>query len=173
MPDPDGAFVAKEPGQEIVLSEPLVLDKLKFAVEYRVPQSTLEETAVLDSFFDEVLGDLVLRLRGYVYAEKLAEQEMQVSFDRGVTFTYPASWWQHLKADWTEWVTRVCKGHRRLWRLGWHLTMRYDTAYETKRVSFTRSVRTQQFAVFPESPIRTPEKHRGPIVVRYEQTWLP
>ncbi len=116
------------------------------------------------------LNRLIWSLSGYVLAEKLAEQRFPVRFEEEVYFESPSGWWQHLKSDWNEWLIRKTKGHYKLWRVCWHLTGNVKTTWTTKKVWAIKEVKTQQFATFPASPIQTPEKIRGPIVVRYETT---
>lgn len=110
---------------------------------------------------EETVNGLVVRLRTHVLGEHLADKVVPVEFQRDVDFYFPATPWQHLKQRMPGWLLR--------WG-PWRSEVRLER--HTTYVFHRREVHLQQFALFPESPIRTPPDKRGPIEVRYERAWI-
>lgn len=138
----------------------LTLEKIPFASRRHLTQEFLDQVDVR-AYQGEILEGLIIELRAYILGEKLAEKEVEINEERSVFFEFPRSPWQHFK-----------KNHRWSWWLGWFVR-RWPVQHETeiKKVTVRKTVATQQFALFPSSPLRTPEKYRGPEIVRFERTW--
>lgn len=139
--------------------EELLIDRLPVAVQRAFSPAFLEDMNGLPEVrlqvFEEALGDMMVELRAYLLAEKLADETITVSFKEPVHFFMPSSWWQMLKRD-----------HFPKW---WLRRWPHGETYITKHAFGTREVAVQQFAAFPMSPLRMPEKYRGDRVVRVEQ----
>ena len=136
----------------------LILDKIRVRVA-RAISDEFAETVEFHTWRDDLVGEIVWALEGVVLAERLAEKEITVVTKGYATFRFPTSPWQyfkqrHVTAWWMRWLVR-----RRPIRLG------------TSRSEVIRSkrVRLEQFATFPMSPIRTPEKYRGDRIYRCDR----
>lgn len=144
---------------DLIPWDSLVLDRLPYAVSREFAPSFLAEMDALPDIrtavFEDALGSMVVQLRADILSEKLAEETFTISFKEPVYFFMPTSWWQMLKRD-----------HFPKW---WLRRWPYGEKYITKHARGTRKVSVQQFALFPMSPLRTPEKYRGSHVVRYER----
>lgn len=137
----------------------LLVERLAYAVQREFSPSFLAEMdaapEIRTAVFEDALGSMIVQLRADVLAEKLAEETFTVSFKEPVYFFVPTSWWQMLK-----------RNHFPRW---WLRRWPHKETHITKFARGTREVSVQQFALFPFSPLRTPEKLRGSRVVRYER----
>jgi hypothetical protein len=159
IPQPDYAAFAERTAQRVagnLSTEEMTLHRLKVALT-EVVSAEFMESCVLDSWQDALCDQFYFHLQGYVYAEKLAEETLPVHFEREVYFAYPSSPWQFFK-----------KRHPRLFPRWFRWRWPVQTKTETRVVKETRRVKTAQFAAFPMSTIRTPEKLRGDKIVRWE-----
>ena len=126
----------------------VIIEEIKACVLAEISREhlTIEPEIVLK----DVGSKIGLALTAVVLGERLAEQKVQVSLAN--SFYFPTSPWQFFK--------------QRHPRLFW----RWPVKEEPHRKEVKRTVHTVQFATFPASPIKLPEKDRGPIVGRYERT---
>lgn len=120
---------------------------------YDLEQPTAGTT--VEARYDAMCDTIVVSLIAEVLSEKLAEQEhehwVKVTC-RGET-RVPASWWQAWKLEHIEhWYAR--------WLRAPVMEVREVRCVGSKKVT----LRVEQFAGFPSTPIRTPERLRGPVV---------
>lgn len=141
---------------ELILSDPLVLSRLKVQAT-RLLGTEFAAGLTLD-VANDVAGRLLVSLNGYVLAEKLADEIIVVEGDARSWVYIPDGVWQTFKAT-----------HASAWWMCW-LIRRQPVLERPIRVEipWSKRVAVKQFAVFPASPIRTPEHLRGPIIVRHE-----
>ncbi len=141
-----------------LLGEDVILAKLKARTQRAITSEFLRE-AQWDGYFEAMQDEMVVTLTTFVLAEKLAEKLITVQVDGTTPWYFPKSPWHFFRYR-----------HPRFSSLVWTVTRR-PIQYIRDDVPFigSREVKTEQFATFPASPIRTPEKFRGPIVVRYEE----
>lgn len=108
------------------------LYKLKVATRRAVTDQEMANLRIdVDRFYDDMLSGMVYELRGEILAEKLVEDEYDVTF----RWKVPATWWQHVKL----WLNS----------LGADLNVTYEHHTETKTVEFTR------YAKYPKAQYRT------------------
>lgn len=151
-------YSAEKPG-DTLLSESLLIERLPVAVERAFSSSFIEDMDKMPEvglrIYEDALGDMAVQLRSYMWAEKLAEKKVTVSFKEKVHFPTPTSWWQMLKRDsFPRWYLRRWPSRE---------------THVTKIARGTRHVLVEQFATFPMSPLRTPPKYQGSHAVRYER----
>lgn len=121
-----------------------------------------------ESYQEQMLDRMVMRLSGEILAEKIAEANIPVQFTKDVHFSYPKNWWNHLKDQWNDWFIP----RRPRWMpisIGLMFVRPVKMKTVVKTVSERKMVKTQQFALFPMHNIVTPENLRGPVVVRREE----
>jgi hypothetical protein len=150
---------AREVGGYVSVEE-VTLERMRWAVtEYATDEflSCLER-AELESYADQMMARMVYHLRGEVLAEKLMEETIPVHFAKLVYLEFPTSPWQFFK-----------QRHPRIVPYWFRRRWPVKTTWHEREVRETRKVRLKQFAMFPASPIRTPEKLRGPVVIRREE----
>jgi hypothetical protein len=103
----------------------------------------------------DVLRSLLYSLEATVYAEKVLERTMEVTVDGYEVARFPTGVWQH-------WKSKFAPG----WFLRrWPVELQRERLYWRK----TRTVVLEQFAKYPECPLRMPEGYGGARHIRYEQ----
>jgi hypothetical protein len=105
-----------------------------------------------------MMARMVYKLRGEVLAETLVQETIPVTFYQQVWWSIPASPWQFFK-----------QRHPRLFPKWYLRRWPAGIEWQWKDIEETKTVRLKQFAMFPASPIKTPEKLRGPVVIRREE----
>lgn len=155
-------FVRRIPAEEIVLQKLEVMVARAITPEFAASVNFIEHR-------DTLLDEMVWELRGHVYAEHLAEQEVVVRTSGVALFRFPSSAWQHVKESLYRWTIRG--RHVVPYRIRRWSPIEYET--HERLVERSKRVRLDQFATFPAAPIRTPEKYRGDKVVRYERITVP
>ncbi len=139
-------------------TESSVLEGIRVLVAQRITDEFAESVS-FESWREDTLDAMVWALRGVVLGERLAEKEVTVVTEGIAVFVFPTSPWQffkqrHATSWWMRWLVR-----RRPVRLD----------HSRQKVQRAKRVVLEQFATFPMSPLRTPEKYRGSEVVRYDR----
>lgn len=133
--------------------EELQLDKIPVAVHRLITDEAIELFGESEVLWREVLNGMMIELRTAIVAEQVATDYHDVEFEAEFIRAFPASPWQHAKQRWApDWF---------LARWPVHFELDTQTYQETRRVWL------DQFRLFPDAKIRTPEKLRGERVVHF------
>lgn len=118
----------------------LVLEKLYYLERRGIHHEFLRDPKALSVLLPQTVDQIVVRLVGYVFAEKVQSEHVSVEFE------YPSSWWQYVRATVRVWAGRV--GHR--WWLPrrvarWLRCLKVDTLTQVEDVKFEHFVKYPEF----------------------------
>lgn len=140
------------------------------AVAQRAVSDRLREDAVYQETYEQVISALLQTLSAEVLRERVVEKTHSASVTATATATAtakaastrPMTWWDHWKWE--------CAPYwfRKKWPPRFHSDIVTSTVTNHARSTEVVSVTFEQYASFPLASIRTPEKVRGPILVRTE-----
>jgi hypothetical protein len=143
----------------------VIIEKLR--VRAAVPfTAQFIESMRIETWREFAVDTLIVALEAEVLCEKLGEKEHHIEETRTVRIWVPKTWWHHLKATMYR-TDKLSFWTRR------QLMYVFSPAVEKqieRKVRFSKTVVTEQFATFPHSPIRMPEQHRGHQIFRYERS---
>ncbi len=126
------------------------LDRLAVAQHVRIdPIASGLKLDSLEVTEDFIRRQLVVRLHGYVLAEKLPPARITRSHE--VEFLSPATWWDHWKAD-----------HFRSWFGAW-IASRWPPKLRSEARTVTLAVDLTPYRTFPEATWEHPQS--GPAVM--------
>lgn len=115
------------------IKKDVTLERLKVTVQ-KVLTGHVLMTTELESCRNEVINDLVFRLKAELMAEKLEDRKQTV------TFEFPKSWWQHFKQEYfPKWLLN---------------------RFPVKLTSCEKTVIFKRYATYPELPVVFPETGR-------------
>lgn len=129
----------------------LVLERLHVAAGVNVSRSLMEEVE-LKTWMEPTLDRLAVQLRAQLLGHKLVDEHHRV------VYSFPATWWDHLKQRLSRWETNppLVTVHR---VVRWWLR-RHPVREDAKCVSFS----FREWATFPEVSARYP-RELGPVHV--------
>jgi hypothetical protein len=140
----------------------VVLDRLKVSVCQHISPS-IAETVEIRTWTERLTEDLVYELRAHVLAQRLPTEQVTESTtiegSETVTWTIPATWWDHWKAD-----------HAESWWAGWFVRLRPPrTAEHSKTMGYSRDVTLtvdlRRYRTFPEADYVPPAALGRPVMV--------
>ena len=68
------------------------LEKLKIGLVQQISQHLLDVSVDADDISKQIVGDIVMQVRGYVWAEQESVRHQEIR--------YPKDWWQAAKGRW-------------------------------------------------------------------------
>jgi hypothetical protein len=126
----------------------LTLERLKFGIQGRVGASVAESLEV-HTWQDKVFSDLVYKVTGYVLAERLPAENLNVT--KFWSYEVPANWFQHLKHTCYRWR-----------RLGW-FRERWPVRVAKVEKTAMVTVSMERYRTFPEASYVFPKDLGRPV----------
>lgn len=119
----------------------MTLERLKFNHQVRIPRALLhgQVSAERSQLFPNELDFLTLELSAAIYGERLERQTVQAH--KSVTFTQPATWWQHWKQD-----------HAGKWYGRW-IVQRWPVQVEETTQWLEVEIDVERFRTYPDANI--------------------
>lgn len=114
------------------------LEWLKIGMRAEIPQSVLD-TVELSVWRNDLIDNMVFALRAKVLADELPPEQITQRYD--VTWTVPASPWQHFKQN-----------HDRSWWLRW-LVARHPVRLDDHRKTVEFTVDLHRYHTYPEARV--------------------